>query len=158
MRRKKKELKPVDLGEVLGGVAVRLGVQPLLLLVTKKALVLMWPKVRPKRALLIGDKGERLLEARELVKLSRLKGEKLTSELKKQEDLEIAFFIPLSSVKWVKIKKGLLGGLKLEVETIESKKVDVSLVYGLGTGIKKEEALNLAKELLGKAGVPVTPG
>jgi len=44
----------LELGEVVGSLAVKMGAQPFLLLFTNKALALVWPKMKILKSLILG--------------------------------------------------------------------------------------------------------
>lgn len=147
----------VELGEVIGSLAVKVGAQPLLLLFSENALVLARPRFGLARSLVtLGVRFESLLDVREIVRLSRMGREELrkrVEELVGEGRLLIAGLIPLDRVVKVVLRKGLLGGVKLEIHVAEGRRITLGLVYGVRAGISRGEAVELAERLAGEAGL-----
>jgi len=153
---KPKEFKIIELGEVIGSLAVKIGVQPFLLVFTRKSIALVWPRFKLVKSLVFGMSAGRFFEAKEAVKISKLSGKELhkkIDEWSKKGRLKMGGLIYLDKIVKATLKKGRLGGVKLEINMVDNKKIGLDLIYGVGTGIDRNEAIDLAEKLIKEAGL-----
>ena len=148
----------VEIGKIMGAIPVKMGVLNLLLIVTDKALILASIKTSLLKTLIMPRGVSRLMEARALVKLAKMSPDELAKYLGEHKG-EISFlgFITRDKIVSIEFKRGFLGiGLvKLSIHTVDGKKIDLSLIYGKGTGISKDEAVNNALEKIQSLGVKI---
>lgn len=144
----------VELGVVKGCIPVKLGFIGLLLLVTDKALVLM----KISKELIKPYAVDRFMEARTLVSLAKLNPKELSKKIMEEHGkYKVLSFIRKENVKMVEFYKKLfgLGTISMKIHTFKGDKIDLTLIYGIGTGWSDKEALNHSLKLLSNTGIRV---
>jgi len=150
-------LRRVNLGWLKGSLAVSFGGEPYLLLLGTRGLALTrFRRNFAKRlAYTLGSRAIiRLYEARKAVKLSKLDLADLREELGKlmrEGSIELVGFLLSNWVAKVELKRGRLGRVKIYIHKTNGEKVSLKLIFGLGSGIDRDEAISLAKRLFKEA-------
>lgn len=148
----------VELGEIKGGIPVMLRAMELFLLVTDKALVIL---SLPKRfwKILVLPKGlDKIMEGRALVTLAKLERNELIKKIREYwSKCKVLGFIKKEDIKVIEFHKKLFGfgAIAMKIHTYKGDKIDLTLIYGTGTGWSDKEAFNHAIKLLSNLNVKI---
>ena len=140
---------------VEGAIPVKIGKIPLLLLVTDKGLVAVIPRRSIFKDLLPGSE---IAYVRSIVKLSKMKPEELMNKLFKEQGInKVLYIIKRELIRYVELKRKFfgLGVVAMKIHLTDGKSLDYTLIYGLGTSLSKDEAVENLVNLLRKVGIQV---